>query len=32
MDGETPVCYWKDDIANYQTEKDEETGKWVSKA
>jgi hypothetical protein len=31
MDGDTPVCYYKDDIANYQTTQDE-NGKWVSNA
>jgi len=31
MDGDTPICFYKDDIANYQTTQDE-NGKWVSNA
>jgi len=32
MDGDSPVCYWKDDIENYQTEYDYALGKWVGKS
>lgn len=36
MDGDTPICFWKDDIKNYVTEEieDKRTGrtKWVSNA